>query len=96
MTSLLKALLFIALIRFMLNDKLSISAKRNLQKIIIESEMTVILDGNDINDSYINEAFTTQPYIHAEQNKVIMKWNETINNCSYMFSAFYHNMILMK
>ena len=49
--------------------------------------MTVILEGNDTNDSYINEAFTPQPYIHAEQNKVIMKWNETINKCSYMFSG---------
>ena len=61
----------------------SISNKRKLEDINIYSEITVTIDAND---SFINENFTPQPYVeYGENNDIIMRWNETILDCSYMF-----------
>ena len=83
--------LIIISIKFISNNKYSILNKRKLEEnIILSSEITVTLD---INGVYINSNYIPQPYIeYGESNTVIMKWNKTIVDCSYMF---YNTSIIM-
>ena len=60
-----------------------ISYKRKLEETQTFSEITVT---SKENHSFINENFTPQPYVeYGENNSIIMKWNKTISDCSYMF-----------
>ena len=71
-------------IKYIFSYKYSISSNRKLEDTNIYSEITVTVDEND---SFINENFVPQPYVeYGENNNIIMRWNETILDCSNMFS----------
>ena len=58
---------------------------RKLQENKNYSEIIVIID-NSNNDPFINEDFFPKPYIeYLSENEILMKWNETVENCENMF-----------
>ena len=59
----------------------------NLRKLQDNKNYSEIIVNTNINDSYINPNFTPQPYAeYIDNNTILLKWNETIKNCEYMFS----------
>ena len=59
----------------------------NLRKLQENKAYSEIKITANVNDSYINPNFSPKPYVEYNGNEtILLKWNETITNCEYMFS----------
>ena len=77
--------LLLIIVKNILKIKYLFSTTRKLEDISTYSEIKVTVD-LDRNDEYINKDFYPQPNVEQGENNIkILKWNEKILDCSYMF-----------